>query len=230
MDAGVPQRPGVVRVSLSPLRQFVISAALWLPACFTLWAVFAGVIVWPIARLTDLVLGGAFGELISDVVQLGAMLEIETRLQTAAAPGERIGVLVLENNPLVYAWCIALFAGLVMATPLERRQWLVQLAIGIPVLLLTSTWGAVFDVLKLLTFDAGPLGAAAIARLGMAPDAVALGYQFGYLILPAVTPVALWVLLNRAFLEQLVGWSTEPAAVPDGPSAAPTVSDRKDSA
>ena len=230
MDAAVPQRPGVVRVSLSPLRQFVISAALWLPACFTLWAVFAGVIVWPIARLSDLVLAGAFGELITDVIQLGATLEIETRLQTAAAPGERIGVLVLECNPLVYAWCIALFAGLVMATPLERRQWLGQLAIGIPVLLLTSTWGAVFDVLKLLTFDAGPLGAAAIARLGMAPDAVALGYQFGYLILPAVTPVALWVLLNRVFLEQLVGWSTEPAAVPDGPSAATTVSDRKDSA
>ena len=217
-------------MTLSPLRQFVLAAALWLPACFTLWAVFAGVIVWPIAHLTDIVLGSAFGELISGVVQTGAMMEIETRLQTAAAPGERVGVLVLENNPLVYAWCLALFAGLVMATPLERRQWLGQLAIGIPVLLLTSTWGAVFDVLKLLTFDAGPLGAAAIARLGMAPDAVALGYQFGYLILPAVTPVALWVLLNRAFLEQLVGWSTEPEAAPDGPSAAPPASDRKDSA
>lgn len=217
-------------MSPSPLRQFVLAAALWLPACFTLWALFDGAIVWPIARLTDLVLSGAFGELITRVDQLGSVLEIETTLQAAAGPGERVGVLVLECRPLVYAWCVALFAGLVMATPLERRQSLLQLLVGVPVLLLTSAWGAVFDVLKLLTFDAGPLGAAAVARLGMAPDAVALGYQFGYLILPAVTPVALWVLLNRAFLEQLVGWSAEPAAASDGPSAAPNPPDRKDSA
>jgi hypothetical protein len=229
VDAAVPQRPGVVRVSLSPLRRFVLAALLWLPSCFTLWAVFASAIVWPIARLTDLVLTGAFGELISDVVQLGARLEVETTLQTAAGADGRIGLLVLEGNPLVYAWCLALFAGLVMATPLERRQWLGQLAIGLPLLLLTSTWGAVFDVLKLLSFDAGPLGAAAVARLGLAPDAVALGYQFGYLILPAVTPVTLWVLLNRAFLEQLVGWTAEPGAAGDGPSATAIDTHRKDS-
>lgn len=230
MDAHVPQRPGLVRMTLSPLRQFVVSAALWLPACFFLWAVLSGVIVWPIARLSDLVLTGMFGELIGEVVQIGARLEVETTLRTAAGPDGRIGVLVLEANPLIYAWSLALYSGLVMASPLERRQVLVQLAIGLPVLLLTTTWGAVFDVLKLLTFDAGPLGAAAVARLGFAPDAVALGYQFGYLILPAVTPVALWVVQNSAFLELLVGWRTEPEAGAGGPSAAANDSQSKDSA
>jgi hypothetical protein len=148
------------------------------------------------------------------------MLEVETRLQTAAAPGERVGVLVLSVNPLIYAWCIALYAGLVMATPLDVGPRLRQLAIGIPVLWLTSTWGAVFDVVKLLAFDAGPLGGAAIARAGLGLDAVALGYQFGYLILPAVTPIALWVLQNREFLEDLVGWNGEPEAASRGQSAA----------
>ena len=49
-------------------------------------------------------------------------------------------------------------------------------------------------------------------------DAVALGYQFGYLILPAVTPVAMWILLNARFLEELVGWHGEPEAVSRGPT------------
>jgi len=204
---------------MSPLRQFVLSAALWLPASFFLWAVLASAIVWPIARLAGWVLAAAFPDVIASISQMGPGIEVETRLQTAAMPGERVGVLVLTGNPLIYAWCLALYLGLVMATPLSRGRRFLQLAIGLPVLWLTSTWGAVFEVLKLLSFDAGPLGAAAINRAGLPADAVALGYQFGYLILPAVTPVALWVLQNRQFLEQIVGWRPEPdeAARGQGP-------------
>jgi hypothetical protein len=49
-----------------------------------------------------------------------------------------------------------------------------------------------------------------------APSAIALAYQFGYLILPAVVPVVLWIALNRAFIEQLVGWRGEPGGRNDG--------------
>ena len=228
MDAPVPQRPGVVRVTLSPLRQFVLAAALWLPMAFFLWAVFASVVVWPVARIADLVLPAWLPQVISAIEQAGAQLEVVTRLQTAAGAG-RVGVLVLTVNPLIYAWCVALYAGLVMATPLGGRQRLLQLGLGLLVLLLTTSWGAVFDVLKMLHFNAGPLGAAAVERAGIAPDAIALGYQFGYLILPAVTPIALWLLLNRRFLEQLVGWSGEPRPAADGPPPAMDAERNEDS-
>ena len=207
-------------MTVSPLRQFVLAAALWLPMAFFLWAVLSSVVVWPVARLLDLLLPLWLPEVISEVEQSAAQLEVVTRLQTATDASGRVGVLVLGVNPLIYAWCLALFAGLVMATPLAALRRLLQLAIGSLVLLLTITWGAVFDVLKLLAFNAGPLGAAAIQRAGLEPDAVGLGYQFGYLILPAVTPIALWVVQNRLFLEQLVGWRGEPAAPDDGPPAA----------
>lgn len=211
-------------MSLSPLRQFVLAAALWLPAAFFLWALLAGPVVWPLARIAAAVLPWLLADVIAEVSQLGPQLEVVTRLQTAAA-GDRIGVLVLSVNPLIYAWCLALFVGLVMATPLEGRQRLRQLLIGLPVLWLVCAWGCVFEVLKLLSFDAGPLGAAAIARAGFAADAVALGYQFGYLILPAVTPIALWVVQNREFLEQLVGWRGEPAVSAQGQTGSAQAAD-----
>lgn len=209
-------------MNLSPLRRFVLSAALWLPACFFLWAVFAGVVIWPVGRITALALEALVPDVIGSVTQLGASLEVETRLQTTASADGRIGLFVLTINPLIYAWCLALFAGLVMATPLEVRQRLVQLVIGLCVLWLVSAWGATFDVLKLLAFDAGPVGAASVTRAGWSQEAVALGYQFGYLILPAVTPIVLWVLFNRRFLEELVGWEQELDPPAAGPSPTPT--------
>lgn len=205
-------------MTLSPLRHFVLSAALWLPACFFLWAVFSGVVIWPVGRITALALDGLVPDVVGSVTQLGASLEVETRLQTTASADGRIGLFVLTINPLIYAWCLALFAGLVMATPLEVRQRLFQLGIGLCVLWLVASWGATFDVLKLLAFDAGPVGAASVTRAGWSQEAVALGYQFGYLILPAVTPIVLWVLFNRRFLEELVGWQQELEPSSAGPS------------
>jgi hypothetical protein len=200
----------------SPLRRLVVSALLWLPACFLLWMLLDGVVVWPAGMVAGWVLPTLMPNAIAEVAQIGARIEIETRLLIQADAAGRVGALVLQINPLIYAWCLPLFAGLVMATPLSGRQRVVQFAVGMPLLLAVVSFGTVFDVLKLLAFDAGPLGAAAVAQAGLGADAVALGYQFGYLILPAVVPVTLWVLLNRAFLEELVNWR-EPNPTPPGP-------------
>ena len=219
-------------MTLSPLRHFVVSAALWLPLSFFFWFLLSGPVIWPVARLADIVLPMLLTHTISQVEMIGAVIEVETRLQTAVGPEGQQGVLVFDVRPLIYAWCLPLFVGLVIATPLERRRRLIQLAIGVPVLWLIVTWGVVFDTMKLLAFDAGPLGAAAISSAGWSADAVALGYQFGYLILPAVAPVTLWVMLNQRFLEGLVGWSStgsagttadaggEPRVPIDGPTSA----------
>ncbi len=209
-------------MTISPLRRFVLAAVLWLPMAFFLWAVLASAVVWPVAHLSDALLPRLLPDAVSGVVHVGPVIEVETRLVTSAGPGGQQGLLVLDVRPLIYAWCLPLFFGLSMATPLSaRRRWL-QLGVGLPVLWLVSTWGAVFDTLKLLAFDAGPLGAAAIASAGIPLDGIALGYQFGYLILPAVMPVALWVVLNRRFLETLVGWRAEPDDPDDGPSLPPS--------
>jgi hypothetical protein len=206
-------------MTISPLRQFVLAAMLWLPACFALWAVLISPILWPVAKLANLALQQFLPSLVEAIEPEGPRFEIVTRLLTEPDASGRVGQLILSSTPMIYAWCLPMFAGLVMATPLAVGRRLLQFAIGFPVLWLVVAWGAFFDALYLLQFRAGPLGQAALAKAGFSIDAVAMGYQFGYLILPAVVPIALWILLNRAFLEDLVGWTREPESGDGGPSA-----------
>jgi hypothetical protein len=197
-------------MQLSPLRQFILAATLWLPACFFLWAVLIHPLLWPVAEVAEWVLRLWMPQTVESIEQAGAGFEVVTRLLTEADASGRVGQLVLTSTPMVYAWCLPLFAGLVMATPIEARARLKQFAIGVPVLWLVVSWGAVFDALYLLQFKAGALGDAALKQAGIAPDLVALGYQFGYLILPAVIPIVLWIGLNSAFLQELVNFDREP--------------------
>jgi hypothetical protein len=201
----------------SPLRRLVLGALLWLPACFLLWFVFDSVVVWPPGKIAGALLTAWMPNTIAGIEQIGAQLIVDTRLVIQAGPDGQLGTLVLTVRPLIYAWSLPLFAGLVAATPLETRGRVFQLLIGLPLLWLIVTWGTVFDILKLLAFDSGPLGLAAVQNAGLAADAVALGYQFGYLILPAVMPVALWIVMNRQFLEELVAWRREPTTTSAGP-------------
>lgn len=197
-------------MQLSPLRQFILAAALWLPACFFLWAVLISPILWPVAQAVGALLQALLPQTVEAVEQDGQNFAVVTRLLTEADASGRVGQLVLTYTPMIYAWCIPLFAGLVMAAPLEGRAKLKQFAVGIPVLLAVVCWGSTFDALYLLQFQAGPLGEAALRQAGIGKELVAFGYQFGYLILPPVTPIALWIGLNSAFLQELVEFSREP--------------------
>ena len=197
-------------MQLSPLRQFLLAAALWLPLCFFLWAVLIAPLLLPVAKLSNLVLQQVMPDVIEMVEQDGAAFNVVTRLLTEPDASGRIGQLILSSTPMIYAWCLPLFAGLVMAAPVTVRQRLLHFAIGLPVLWLVITWGSVFDVFYLLQFKAGALGTAALESHGFKSSMVGLGYQFGYLILPTVTPVALWIMLNQGFVNQLVEFSREP--------------------
>ena len=221
MDAHVPQRTRLaLLVTLSPLRHFMLGALLWLPAAFFLWFWFASPLVWPVIHIAKLVLLNAWPSLITAVSQGGDLLDAQGHvlmhagylmqlssgvLVNAAAPGEaaRFGFLEPVVNPMIYGYSLPLLTGLVLATPLTRRQRVKQLAIGIPLIWLAQAFGVIAESLKSLGMDAGPEGAAAVVRAGLSLELIALCYQFGYLILPALVPAALWIVGNRAFIETL---------------------------
>ena len=66
-----------------------------------------------------------------------------------------------------------------------------------------------FQSLKMLSFNFGPKTHAIVTAAGVGDGAIALGYQLGALILPALTPIFIWVLGNRPLVEQFVGWKAE---------------------
>lgn len=221
-------------MKLSPIREFALKALLWLPLAFVVWFILAPLWILPSVLLAKLALLGGWSEIFTAVARGGDFLDASGRvvghadylvsLSTAvqvvvpAGPGGPGGIGVLEPtiNPMVYAYSLPLFGGLAMATPLSGWRRMGQLAIALVVIWFALAFGIVAESLKTIAFDSGASGAAAIARAGLAPNAIALAYQFGYLILPAVVPVALWIGLNRGFIDLLVRSGGEPAATIDG--------------
>lgn len=208
---------------LGPIRTLLIAAILWLPLTFFVWFAFRQAILMPVGWLCSTLFGWWAPELFlgmemrpggGDVPgtlsqhyfywNVALPLDAETLAQQQAMGAGTVAVSEIGRNPLVFGYSLPLFAGLVMATPLSGRRRLQQLAIGLPILMLFQAFGVTFDVLQVLCFQAGEGGVAAVAALGLNREMVALCYQMGYLILPSISPIILWIALNKRFIEALV--------------------------
>jgi hypothetical protein len=207
-------------MSLSPLKRFMLAALLWLPLAFFLWFWFAGPLVWPVIQMAKFVLLKSWPSLFTAVSQGADLLDAQGRvlghpgylmqissgvLVNAAPPGAQaqFGFLEPVVNPMVYGYALPLFAGLVLATPLSRTQRTLQIAGGCVLIWLAQTFGVIAESLKSVSIDAGPPGVEAMHRVGLSLEAIALSYQFGYLILPSLVPVVLWIVCNRPFIQSL---------------------------
>lgn len=207
---------------LSPIREFALKALLWLPLGFVLWFWFAAPLVWPPIYVAGHALTNWWPDLFSAARQgaesidpigratghAGYLMQLTTTIVVVAegaSVGSGIGVLEPTINPMVYGYSLPLYFGLAMATPLTTRRRLLQLGVAFVLIWLAQAFGIVAEALKILAFNSGAAGLAATSRAGIWPEAVALAYQFGYLILPAVLPIALWIAFNRDFIAELVG-------------------------
>jgi len=227
----------------SPLKPFVLTAAFWLPAMFFLWFTLSSPVAFPVVRLLSALFAGWMPELVRDVHQEFHNLVFAYQVQVQV-PGMGSAALMIEEqrvNVLIYAYGLPLFLGLVMATPMSWARTFTQAGVGLVALTLAESFGVGTRMLFDIAFGAGPAVQAGLAEQGIPAagsiaasaeayvrtalaghglplDLVALLYQFGYLVVPAVVPVVLWIALNRRFLETLVGWRQEPGPGADGPS------------
>lgn len=185
----------------SPIKEMFLLAALYLPMGFFLWFWFGSALMWLPARIAELALTGLYPALFDDVVQFGMRLEVQTSVQMSQTVEGRVALLNNDVNPMIYAWGMALLFGLIMATPMRARRRIAQMLIAYVVISLVTAWGVFWQTLTDMAFRLGPEAAAAIAGTGLSPTMIALFYQLGYLMLPAVVPLATWILMNRPFLE-----------------------------
>ncbi len=188
----------------NPIKQMFLLALLYLPMGFFLWFFAASLLMVPTRLLTEALLTGLFPDLFQQIFQDGFIFEIYSPLQVFNHEAGEMIPLVWGVNPMIYAWGMALLFGLIMATPLSVGRRLLQLLIGFAVVSLVATWGSFWESWRDLAFLFGPDIGAAVRETGMPPTAIALCYQLGYLMFPAVIPVATWILMNRDFIEREV--------------------------
>lgn len=226
-----------------PLRRLVLAATLWLPAMFFVWVYWSSVFALPATSMARTVLERGFGDIFSATylgfprgivaAEGGLPVQPGTPMEGATARDDHVVVVrFAENampaamlaekrqsgeeplamvNSMIYGYGLALIWGLVLATPLRARQRWMQMALGWLAIAFVQAFGVVTGALaNALQF----LGSDSLRANGLNPELVAGLYQFGYLILPAVVPVVLWMLMNRRFIESLVATAEPSAALP----------------
>lgn len=199
----------------SPVMVFFLKVLVWLPVTFALWYFTAEAGIWLVTRLVDGFISYLLPYAIQAVTQIGHQIQVSVYLTVPAikaqVPNGGLGEMVLEGkfliNALKYGYCVPLYTAMILASPghwwRRARIWLV----GLLILQLVQAWGVSFEVLKILLFDYGP-EAPRMLGFGFLPlNGVGLAYQFGYLILPSVAPIVIWMAFHAEYLKVLApGW------------------------
>jgi hypothetical protein len=193
------------------LAELLILASMWMLFGFMLWFYLSAFHGAP-ARLAaeailQHVLGSDFSRIIVEPNQ-NFLFQVETNIPFTFRDGttEALGFVV---NPLVYTYGLPLLFGLVMGSDVSWLRKFVIMLVGYVVITLVQIWGVVWVSLKMLAFNFGSQSHEIVAAHGVSDGAIALGYQLGTLILPALAPIFVWVLGNRPLVEQFVGWSAD---------------------
>lgn len=193
------------------LAELLILASMWMLFGFMLWfylSAFHGAPARMAAEaILQQVLGSDFSRIVVEPNQ-NFLFQVETNIPFTFRDGttEALGFVV---NPLVYTYGLPLLFGLVMGSDVSWLRKFVIMLIGYVVITGVQVWGVVWVSLKMLAFNFGAQAHAVVESHGITDGAIALGYQLGTLILPALAPIFVWVLSNRPLVEQFVGWSAD---------------------
>ncbi len=208
------------------LKGFLLSAVLWLPLAFFLWFLLRSFVVYLPIELAELVLKSWMPSLIDRLEQDGTLAAVVTSMPAPGMQPDELGrtpALSMEVDALLFCYGWAVLGGLVMATPMSWGRTFTQLALGGLVLVPTQAFGIVGATLLDLGYNMGDHVRTLVEAEGASQYLIAFWYQLGYLILPPVTPVVAWIMMNRRFIEAIAGplAAAEPAPPERGPSAGP---------
>jgi len=193
------------------LSELLILASMWMLFGFMLWFYLSAFHGAPARIASDAILGqllgSDFGRIIVEPNQ-HFLFQVETKIPFTFRDGttEALGFIV---NPLVFSYGLPLLFGLVMGSDVSWRRKIGIMLIGYAAITLIQIWGVVFQSLKMLAFNFGEQSHAVVLSHGITDTTIALGYQLGTLIFPALTPIFVWVLTNRPLVEQFVGWGAD---------------------
>jgi hypothetical protein len=193
------------------LSELLILASMWMLFGFMVWFYLSAFHGAPARIASDAILGSLLGDDFRRIIvepSQNFLYQVETSIQFTFRDGttEALGFIV---NPLIFSYGLPLLFGLVMGSDVSWRRKAGILFLGYAVITAVQIWGVVFETLKMLSFNFGEQTHAVVLSHGITDTVVALGYQLGTLILPALAPIFVWVLTNRPLVEQFVGWKAE---------------------
>lgn len=179
------------------LKGFFAAAVLWLLVALAVWYPLRHWLVLPSAWLAREVMAAAFPRWVTGAQLEGSTQVLLTTLRVWSADN-RPGELAPEVNGLVYAYGAPLLAALLLAG--RTRRWWWKLPAGLLVLVPFQAWGICFTWLLQVAVVAADQTRGQTRFGPWATNLIAAGYQFGFLILPTLVPVLLWLAFDRRVL------------------------------
>ena len=189
-------------------KEFLLKTMMWMPVTFFVWYMAAAIFSFPAIFLSDLILPLIMPGVIEGVEQQGYWVDIVTQLNVTAANGQT-GQFVFSLNALKYGYGFPLILSMMLATPESIYNKLDNITYGLLVVISAQTWGICFEVLSSLLLKTGQEITSQVEAIlsyvssDIFINFIALGYQLGFLILPAIVPIAFWVLRHQGLLERL---------------------------
>lgn len=194
--------------NFSPAGYFV-RVLLWLPVFFVLWYLLAGffnIIPGLLSRwLINLLDSGA----VLSLESAGQKIDYVTRYLIDVAGQERQGNLVVTLNPLIYSWNLPVLMALCFAVS-DQLFSNARVVLAVMALFPMHAWGLTAEFFVTIAFRQTPEIAAQLVLSQWQKEALALSYQFGYLMLPVIGAASLWFLANRALVQQLIEEKAQP--------------------
>ncbi len=208
-----PEAPKAGEAAASPedelrLSELLILAGLWMLFGFMLWFYLSAFHGTPSRLASEAILQYLLGENFYNIIvnpQQHFLFQVQTNIMFDFRDGttDQLGFII---NPLVYSYGLPLLFGLVMGSDASLLRKFTTLVIGYVVITGVQIWGVVWQSLKMLAYNFGAQTHQIVEEAGISDEAIAICYQLGSLILPALAPIFVWVLMNRPLVEQFVGW------------------------
>lgn len=193
----------------SPIKELLVSSVLYLPLCFFIWFTAATLLILPVHYLAEWLLISWQPDLFNGINQTRHLLTVETLIfpaQQFIGQDDKLAVLDVTLNPLIYGYGLAVFAGLTLSVPgLSAKKKIGHVLIAYGVICVLQANGVFWEACKSLLFAGGD-AFEAINATGISHNLVAAMYQLSYLILAPVVPIVLWIVLNQKYIETLIEW------------------------
>lgn len=187
----------------SSLGIFFASAVAWFLALTLIWLQVNAWTSYPVAGIAHIALEHGARNWVRKTQKAPGRLEAETRI-VVAVPGqgrERAQAeLIVDVDPSHYAYGLPLFLALLLAS--RSRHLLRKALAGYVLLLFPQAVSLLFEILSQIMVAGRSSGSLEIASWQM--EGIALGYQFGSLLLPTLAPTALWLWFEREFFSAVI--------------------------
>jgi len=201
---------------LGAISAFLVRSLLWLLPVLGLWYLLRAYAVLPATWLAGWVMEALFPYWVQGSELAGTTQTLLTHLQVRGAQGLR-GELAPSVDVLVYAYGLPLLVTLLLASRATSLWW--KLPAGYLALLPFQAWGVCFTWLMQVAVLAGAETSRQTYFGPFAVNLIGAGYQFGFLVLPTLVPVLLWLALDRRVMAAALIEGALGARVPTAPAA-----------